>query len=376
MVVKIHSLRGLPLVGGIAVGLAAAAAAEPPASTLRRTQLLEYRDSSGEIQKVVSAAGWGKRRSEIVTATESIMGAFPDAAARVDLAIKVEEEIDVGSYVRRLITFHSEPGSRTPAYLCIPKAVLGKGRHRAAPAVLCLHPTDHQVGHQVVVGLAGRTGRQYASELAERGYVTVAPAYPLMANYHPELEQLGYRSGTMKAIWDNSRCLDLLSSFDFVDSSKGFGAIGHSLGGHNAIFTTVFDRRISVIVTSCGFDSFLDYYGGDEERWLPGKGWCQGRYMPRLAGYRGRLGEIPFDFHELLGAIAPRKVFVSAPRRDSNFRWRSARSCVDSAQRVYELLGADGQLQAVYPDCDHHFPTEIRAQAYAAIAAILKPDSK
>ena len=66
----------------------------------------------------------------------------------------------------------------------------------------------------------------------------------------------------MKAIWDNIRGLDLLESLRFVKRGR-YGAIGHSLGGHNAIYTAVFDQRIKVVVSSCGFDSYLDYYDGD-----------------------------------------------------------------------------------------------------------------
>src|SRR5205807_3270171 len=138
----------------------------------------------------------------------------------------------------------------------------------------------------------------------------------LMANYQPDLKALGYRSGTMKAIWDNIRALDLLESLAFVKRQR-FGALGHSLGGHNAIFTAVFDPRIAVVVSSCGFDSFQDYMDGDI------KGWTSERYMPRLLEYRARLAEIPFDFYELIGALAPRLVFISAPRGDTNFKWRS-----------------------------------------------------
>ena len=179
---------------------------------------------------------------------------------------------------------------------------------RRAPAVLCLHPTDNQVGHQVVVGFGGRGGRQYAAELAERGYVTISPSYPHLANYWPNLEQLGYVSGTMKAIWDNMRAVDLVASLPGVDMSRGVAAIGHSLGGHNAIYTAVFDPRIAIVVTSCGFDSFLDYYAEPRSNWYFGQGWCQIRYMPRLSNYRGELERIPFDFPELLGALAPRPV--------------------------------------------------------------------
>ena len=188
--------------------------------------------------------------------------------------------------------------------MLIPKDVLaGK---KKAPAVLCLHGTDNVIGHGTVVGLGKKANRGYALELAQRGYVTLAPNYPLLARYQPDLKKLGWESGTLKAVWDNKRGLDLLASLPYVDHSRGFGIIGHSLGGHNSVFTAVFDDRLKVIVSSCGLDSFLDYYEGAPKNWDPEKGWCQTRYMRKLADYKGRLADIPFDFHELIGALAPR----------------------------------------------------------------------
>ena len=87
--------------------------------------------------------------------------------------------------------------------------------------------------------------------------MVIAPPYPLLADYHPNLKQLGYQSGTMKAIWDNMRALDYLQTLPFVQTNA-FGAIGHSLGGHNGIYTAMFDDRIRAVVSSCGFDSFRD----------------------------------------------------------------------------------------------------------------------
>src|SRR5207237_7228903 len=116
------------------------------------------------------------------------------------------------------------------------------------PAVLALHQT-HLLGNKVVVGLGYSPNDQYGVELAERGYVVLAPAYPLLASYYPDLVQLGYSSGTMKAIWDNIRGLDLLESLPYVRRGR-FAAIGHSLGGHNSIYTSVFDERLKVIVSS------------------------------------------------------------------------------------------------------------------------------
>lgn len=340
------------------------------AERLPRLDLLKFRDTDGNLQPVKTPADWAQRRAEIVRGMETVMGSLPGKERRVDLAVKVEEEVDAGKYIRRLITYQSEPDSRTPAYLCIPMAVSKKGK---APAVLCLMPTDNRVGHKVVVGLGGREGRAYAAELAERGYVTLAPAYTHLANYWPNLGKLEYVSGTMKAIYDNTRALDLLETLPQVDAARGFGAIGHSLGGHNAVYTAVFDQRITVLASSCGFDAYPDYYDGAERNWFFGRGWCQIRYMPRMSNYRGRTKEIPFDFPELLGALAPRPFFVHAPLRDGNFRWKSVDVCATAARPIYKLLGNENGLIIKHPDYDHNFPKGMREGAYATIDSVLRP---
>lgn len=358
----------LPLV---AVSLTGASSAlsddksqEPPTAGRRldRNNLLIYRDARGEIQPVRSVGDWQQRRAAVLAGMQQIMGPLPDDAKRCPLDVRIKEEVDCGSYVRRLITYASEPGGSVPAYLLIPKRALeGKAK---APAVLCLHPTDNRIGHKVVVGLGGRPNRQYAQELAERGYVTLAPSYPLLANYQPDLEKLGYQSGTMKAISDNVRGIDLLESLPYVKGG-GVGAIGHSLGGHNAVYTAVFDPRIRVIVTSCGLDSYLDYKDGDI------KGWTSDRYMPKLSAYRDRLEEIPFDFHEMIAALAPRHCFISAPVGDSNFKWDSVDRIAEAASAVYRLHGAAGNLRVEHPDCDHDFPPEMRQIGYQLFDAVL-----
>ncbi len=344
--------------------------AEPPATPrLPRDNLLVYRGEDNKPRDVKSVADWAKRRAEIVRGAEAIMGKLPGKEKRCPLAVKVEEAEDCGKYVRRLITYESEPGSRVPAYLCIPKDVLKNGKK--VPAVLCLHGTDNVVGHGTVVGLGKRPNRNYASELAERGYVTLAPNYPLLAKYQPDVKKLGWESGTLKAVWDNIRGLDYLESLPFVDS-RAFGTIGHSLGGHNSVYTAVFDDRLKVVVSSCGLDSFLDYYGGDEKNWHPEKGWCQTRYMLKLADYRGKLADIPFDFHELIGALAPRHVLIIAPKADSNFKADSVDRIAAAARPVFKLLGKPDNLRVEHPDCVHDFPPEMREAAYKLIDSVLR----
>ena len=108
------------------------------------------------------------------------------------------------------------------------------------PAILCLHQTDPN-GKDSPVGLTDRPALHYAKELAQRGYVTLSPDYPSFGeckDYNFDADN--YTSGTMKAIYDNTRAIDLLQSLPEVDPNR-IGCIGHSLGGHNALFTAVFD---------------------------------------------------------------------------------------------------------------------------------------
>ena len=168
---------------------------------------------------------WSNHRQSILKSMQSVMGQLPSMGRRSAPNITVEEETDCGSYIRQKIRYSSQPNNHTPAYLCIPKTALQEPTRRH-PAVLCLHPTDNQFGHDVVVGLGGKANRQYASELAERGYVTLSPSYPLLAKYQPDLKQLGWESGTLLAVWDNIRGIDLLQSLPYVNA-RAIGAIGH-----------------------------------------------------------------------------------------------------------------------------------------------------
>jgi dienelactone hydrolase len=332
----------------------------PKLRGLSRTHLLQI-DVSGQDAK--TAEEWQKRRTEALEGFQAVVGRLPGNEQRCDLNPQIIEEVDCGTYVRRLVSYSSQPGGSVPAYLCIPKKALAGEK---APAVLCLHPTENKIGFKVVVGLGGKPHRQYAAELAERGFVTLAPSYPLLADYQPDLKALNMPSGTMKAIWDNIRGLDYLETLPFVDTSCGFATIGHSLGGHNSIYTASFEPRIKVVVSSCGFDSLLDYYGGNI------KGYVQERYMLKMADYLGRPQDVPWDYYELIAALAPRHVFVNAPLRDANFRHDSVDRIAAAAEPVFRLHEAGGRLIVRHPDSDHDFPDAERFEAYELIEKVLR----
>jgi dienelactone hydrolase len=338
-------LLALALAGAAVV--APAWGAEPPFYADKQN-LLMYLESGVPVP-VRTPQDWERRRRHVVENMEQVMGPFP-SSERPALDVRVLAETALDGYIRRSITYVAGPGDRVPAYLMIPD-------HPNGAAVLALHPTG-ALGKGIVAGLGSQPNRDYANELARRGYVVVAPDYPTMGDPQKDAYELGYVSGTMKGIYNHSRAVDLLVSLPQVNARR-IGVIGHSLGGHNALFLGVFDPRVRAIVTSCGFNAFPKYKGGDLA------GWSSDKYMPRIANVYGKdPRRMPFDFTEVLAALAPRAVFISAPTGDDNFEVSGVKDCLRAAIPVYKVFNAAERLQAVHPDCGHDFPPEIREQAY------------
>jgi pimeloyl-ACP methyl ester carboxylesterase len=317
-----------------------------------KSKLLVLRDADGTEKPIRTAEDWAKRRAHILDNMQLVMGPLPGDDSKVPLDVKVTEEVKTAKYLRKKMTFAVEKDDRVPAYLLIPLDRKGK-----LPAVLCLHQTV-AIGKSEPAGLGERENLCYAVHLAERGYVTLAPDYPSFGEYKYDFSKSKFKSGSMKAIWNNMRAVDLLASLPEVDAAK-IGCIGHSLGGHNAMFTAAFDTRIKAIVSNCGFTSFPKYYNGKL------KGWSSDRYMPLMATkYDLKPEKVPFDFPEVVAAFAPRAFLASSPLHDANFEVSGVKDCIAAAMPVYELLGAKEKLAANYPDCKHDFPGEVRKVAY------------
>jgi dipeptidyl aminopeptidase/acylaminoacyl peptidase len=311
-------------------------------------------------------AGDEPDRAAIRKKMEKAMGPMPGADRKVPLDAKIEGEEKLNGYVRRKVTFATEKGDRVPAWLLIPNTATKDAK---APAMLCLHQTIG-IGKGEPVGLGGKESLHYAIHLVQRGYVCLAPDYPSFGDYKYDFQAAfkrgEYQSGTMKAIWNNMRAVDYLQSLPEVDGER-IGVIGHSLGGHNSMFTAAFDDRLKVIVSCCGFCSFEKYYKGNL------KGWTSDRYMPRIASqFNNDPKKMPFDFSDVVISFAPRAFMAVAPEKDSNFEVSGVRDVIAAAEPVYKALGAQDKLKAIYPDAGHDFPVDARKAAYEFIDKQLK----
>jgi dienelactone hydrolase len=333
--------------------------AQPPIEYPDHTDVSSYRDRAGKEHPIKTVADWEIRRRHIVENVERVMGPLPGPLRRVPLDVKVVEEKMIGKLIRRKLTYQSDPDDRVPAYLFLPaEKPAGK-----LPAILCLHQTT-KFGIDETAGVRGNANLKYGLELAERGYITLMPEYPSFNEHRFDFNaKPAYVSGSMKAIWDNIRAVDLLETLPEVDADR-IGVIGHSLGGHNAMFTSLFEPRLKAIVSNCGFTTFRK----DD---MPS--WTGPVYMPRIKTVYGNdAKKVPFDFQEIVASFAPRAFLASAAEKDDDFDVSGVRDVMAAARSIYKLHDAESRLEANYYPGPHAFPLDARTKAYEYLERHLK----
>nr|MBI1230153.1 alpha/beta fold hydrolase [Cytophagales bacterium] len=324
--------------------------------------LLGIREEDGLVKPIRNIGEWQKKKEAVIAAMQEVMGELPSRNGLVALSLNYLDSMVEERFTRYTVSFESYPGFTAFAYLYLPKT----SPDVPVPGMLVLHSTGDP-GKRIVDGQTTLENRAVARELANSGYVVIAPDYPSYGDLKDhDFASDGFGSGTLLGIWNHMRSIDILQAIPQVHPER-IGVIGHSLGGHNALFVAAFDERIRVVVSSCGWTPFGYYdigeaaaarYGG---RLGP---WAQDRYMPAIKNYLPDK-RLPFDFPEIIGSLAPRAFFSNSPLGDGNFSVAGVRAGISTASEVYRFFGLEDNLQVQYPEAGHDFPVETRKAAYA-----------
>lgn len=170
-----------------------------------------------------------------------------------------------------------------------------------------------------------------------------------------------------KHVEDTLAAVEAMEQVDFIDRRR-IWLFGYGTGGMTALHAAALDERVHGVVSVGGFTPMrLDTAGrgtGGLARWST---WLP--LQPRLAAFVGQESRVPYDYHELLGLVAPRPALVFAPRVDYQATLADVRACVQEAQGVYELLNGRGALEFHELDDYHHFSPETQE----AVMARLRP---
>jgi pimeloyl-ACP methyl ester carboxylesterase len=123
---------------------------------------------------------------------------------------------------------------------------------------------------------------------------------------------------------------------------------GYSMGGAVGIYTAALDARVKGLVSICGFTPMrsdaADRGTGGVARYSH-----EHALIPRLGFFVGHENQIPYDFPELLGAVAPRPVLVVQPQLDRDATPADVKTAVGQAKRVYALYDSAAKLELLEP---------------------------
>lgn len=194
----------------------------------------------------------------------SPLGPFPK---KTPLDIKVIETQNFDNYRQDKVIFPCETNDSISAYLLTPHK---KKKKTKTPAIFChhQHAGNFELGKSEVVGLSGDPDQAYAKELAELGYIVLAPdalgfeernwSTGANACYY-EMATRIIKGQTMlaKNLHDISVAIDYLTSLKSVDTDN-IGFIGHSYGGRMALWAPAYDNRIKASVSHCGCINYKD----------------------------------------------------------------------------------------------------------------------
>jgi hypothetical protein len=310
---------------------------------------------------VRTAADWQRRRQEILKAWHAEMGPWPELIEKPRLDYLKKERR--GKVTQHHLRLQIAPGRATEdAYLLVPD---GKGPF---PAVLVVF-YDASTG----IGQGKATRRDFAYQLARRGFVTLSLGSP-PGTFYPSKEKTQLQPLSFHA-YVAANCYNALANLPQVDP-KRIGVVGHSYGGKWALFASCLDDRFACAAWSDAgvvFDeqrSNVNYW----EPWYlghePGRQRQAGipsEKNPRTGAYK-RLVEKGRDLHELHALMAPRPFLVSGGSEDQPQRWRA----LNHAVAVNRLLGYRDRVAMT--NRQGHNPTEeSNEQIYLFFEQFLKP---
>lgn len=270
----------------------------------------------------------------------------------LDLTDKEKSQLNFDAYTLKKVSYQGDHGARIPAYLFIPKDIEVRDR---VPAVLVMHQANAVCGKKESIGVCGNYRLNFAEDLAEKGYVVLAPdsiGYGERSKYY---EETGYEysdaapllsrfpSSTLMGlrIADVMRGVDYLKQLNFVDD-KRIGMIGHSNGGIETLFSAAFDNRIKCAVSNGGPNLIrreILSWGGKN----PGIArWAGGAYMPTLGFFNNDVKNLPIEMHQLYAMIAPRGLFISLMEDDSIApNYDRVQFSMDEAAKAFKILGGN-----------------------------------
>jgi pimeloyl-ACP methyl ester carboxylesterase len=237
------------------------------------------------------------------------------------------------------------------------------------PAVVWLHGYSYPLGYMWVY----HSDLHPILALVHAGYAVLAydqsgfgsrlsEAGPFYDRY-PQWTYMG------RLVEDARSAVDALAKDEMVDANR-ISLFGYSLGGNVAIYEAALDARVKGIVTVSGFTPMRTDVAargdGGVARYSQERG-----LIPKLGFFIGHEAQIPYDYPDLLGMIAPRPVLVVQPQLDRDATPADVEKAVGQAKQVYSLYGAGDKIAIDEPWDYNRLPNKTLDEAVKWMSANL-----
>ncbi|MBN1360220.1 MAG: alpha/beta fold hydrolase [Sedimentisphaerales bacterium] len=215
------------------------------------------------------------------------------------------------------------------------------------PAVIWLHSYSYPIGYMWVY----RRDVHPVLALAQQGYAVLAYDQSgfgeRMDETKPFYDRWPHWSRMGRLVEDVSEAVTALQQDPQVDGERVY-LFGYSLGGMVGLHAAALDTRIKAVVSIAGFTPMrtdtADKGTGGIARFSHKRG-----LIPRLGFFLGNEARVPYDYDELIAAIAPRPVMIVEPQFDRDGTPADVRAAVERARGVYRLHGANDKLHLSEP---------------------------
>ena len=286
---------------------------------------------------------------------KELLAELPEPAPLNPRLLSTEE---TNQYVREKWMIQSELDCWVPLYLLIPK----RGASRK-PAILCAHGHG-PYGKDSVSGVhfddpnrklnIAQGNYNYAEQMAEDGFVTVAPdwrsfgeriaynnPYPGrdICNVHFIQHLILGRTLLGVNIFDGMRVIDFLLTRKEVNPDK-IGCMGLSFGGTMTTYLALLDDRIKAADIIC-YATTTEHYA------ITRPNFCGSQLVPFLYKYA--------DVPDVIAAIAPKPLLIESGASDTCFWIHSSTEAHKIIKCAYEVSGYPDNLWIEVSPSEHGF---------------------
>ena len=247
----------------------------------------------------------------------------------------------------------------------------GTPADRKLPTVIWLHGYSYPLGYMWVY----RRDPHPVLALVKAGYAVLAFDQcgfgSRMAELGPFYDRTPQWSQLGRMVDDARAALDALENDANVDPQR-LALFGYTIGGAVALHTAALDPRVKSVVSVSGFTPMRTDTAARPTGGLARLSVVR-PVVPPLGLFIGREVDVPYDYDDVLAAIAPRPVLVVQPSMDRDATPADVRAAVDQARKTYALQGAAENLGLDEPHDYQRLPAATQNRAIAWLTKALPP---